>query len=294
MLGAEQILAPWGIQQTAGSACTSPGETSATLRFQAEPGNKSYHLQLLTQIARTHGLRGEFAKAHEVLDDVERQLTDDLKVARIRYLLERGRTLNSGGDPGKARPLFVEAWELAKERGEDFYAVDAAHMIAIVEKKPEDQLEWNRKGLEMAEASRDPRARGWLGALTNNVGMTHLGAGNWDAAREAFEKCEAFHTHRDNKGGERVARWCIAHTERRAGHAEAALKLQQALLKEYEEAGVEEKGFCAEEMGECLLSLGREEEARPWFRQALEKLERIGWVRSDRARIDRLRELAGK
>lgn len=266
----------------------------AILPRAEEPGNTSYRLQLLTQIARTHGLRGDFARAHEILDRVEEDLTEDLKVARIRYLLERGRTLNSGGAPEKARPLFEDAWELATQRGEDVYAVDAVHMIAIVEADPEKQLEWNRKGLELAEQSRDPRARGWQGPLTHNIGMTYLDRGDWDAAREAFEKCVAFHTRRDNKGGARVARWCVAHTERRAGRVEEALDLQKKLLQEYADAGVEEKGFCAEEVGECLLALGREEEARPWFAKALPKLEKIAWVRQDRKRIERLRELAQK
>jgi tetratricopeptide (TPR) repeat protein len=275
-----------------------PAATEETFRAilprAEEPGNRSYHLQLLTQIARTHGLRGDFAKAHEILDEVEKELTEDLKVARIRYLLERGRAFNSGGEPEKARPLFEEAWELATARGEDFHAVDAVHMIAIVEPDAEQQLEWNRKGLELAERSRDPRAGGWQGALTHNIGMTYLDRGDWDAAREAFEKCAAFHVGRDNKGGARVARWCVAHTERRAGHVQEALDLQKALLREYEKAGVEEQGFCAEEIGECLHALGREEEARPWFAKALPKLEKIAWVRKDRKRIERLRELAGK
>jgi tetratricopeptide (TPR) repeat protein len=266
----------------------------AILPRAEEPGNKNYHLQLLTQIARTHGLRGDFARAHEILDDVEKELTEEHDVARVRYLLERGRAFNSGGAPEKARPLFEEAWTLATKCGAEFHAVDAVHMIAIVEPDPDQQLEWNRKGLALAEQSTSPRARGWQGPLTHNMGMTYLERGEWDLAREAFGKCAAFHTRRENKGGARIARWCVAHTERRAGHVEKALELQKALLDDYAKAGVEEQGFCAEEVGECLLALGREEEARPWFAKALPMLEKIAWVRKDAKRIERLRELAGK
>src|ERR1051325_153220 len=67
-------------------------------------GDKSYYAQLLTQIARTYSLRGKFAEAHATLDQVEAMLTDDLKLARVRYFLERGRTFNSSQQAAKALP----------------------------------------------------------------------------------------------------------------------------------------------------------------------------------------------
>ena len=36
---------------------------------------------------------------------------------RLRYLLERGRVLNSSGKPDEARPLFLQAWELGTQPG---------------------------------------------------------------------------------------------------------------------------------------------------------------------------------
>jgi tetratricopeptide (TPR) repeat protein len=106
---------------------------------------------LLTQIARTQGLQRNFEQAHQTLNSVEAQLHDDLPVARIRYLLERGRVYNSSGAKEQARPLFMQALELAQANKEDFYAVDAAHMIAIVE-PPDEQMTWNLKALELAKS----------------------------------------------------------------------------------------------------------------------------------------------
>ena len=63
---------------------------------------------------------------------------------RLRYLLERGRTCNSSGDKAAARPLFVQAWELGRAGGEEDLAIDAAHMVAIVE-GGEKALDWNRR-----------------------------------------------------------------------------------------------------------------------------------------------------
>ncbi|HVJ14690.1 MAG TPA: hypothetical protein VM686_04590, partial [Polyangiaceae bacterium] len=62
-----------------------------------------YRLALRTQIARTLGLQRKFDEAHALLDEVERELSNG-GVARIRYLLERGRVLNSSSRALEARP----------------------------------------------------------------------------------------------------------------------------------------------------------------------------------------------
>src|SRR5437660_90948 len=95
-------------------------------------GDAAYRAELLTQIARTEGLQGRFAAAHQTLDTVAALLTSDRVMARIRYLLERGRVFNSAGAPEPARPLFQAAWGLAQAHGADYHAIDAAHMLGIV------------------------------------------------------------------------------------------------------------------------------------------------------------------
>src|SRR5262245_41296279 len=76
---------------------------------QIPAGTPSY-FELLTQIARAQGLQGDFDAAHQTLDTVERALSGTDGRVHIRYLLERGRTFNSAGQPEKARPLFLAAW----------------------------------------------------------------------------------------------------------------------------------------------------------------------------------------
>jgi hypothetical protein len=67
---------------------------------------------------------------------------------------------------------------------------------------------------------------------------------------------------------------------------------QQALWEATQAAG-DSDGFVQEELGECLLALGREEEARSWFAQAYELLSQDAWLAaSEPARIARLGELA--
>lgn len=253
----------------------------------AQAGDPGYLAELLTQIARTQGLQGKFDEAHATLDRVESMLTDDLTTARIRYLLERGRAFRSARQPERALPLFEQAWELGRAAGEDDYAVDAAHMLGIALPSTEAQLEWNLRALSVAEQS--PKARRWLGSLYNNIGWTYAGAGRFAEALTVFEKAVVFREEQGQPAPLRIARWSVGKMLRLLGRTEEALALQQRLA-----ADIEAGGFVFEELGECLLALGRAPEARPYFARAFEMLSQVKWLaEGEPARLNRMRELAG-
>lgn len=192
----------------------------------------SYRLELLTQIARAQGLQQKFDDAHRTLNDVEKELTNTLTRARVRYALERGRVFNSSKMIDSARPLFLQAWELAVASGEDNYAVDAAHMMAIIE-PPEETLRWNLKALEFAERSSNENARRWIGSLYNNIGWTYYPMGEFEIALEMFQKAWAWHAERVGSPTQiRIARWCVAKTLRALGRVEEALQMQRDLFNE--------------------------------------------------------------
>ncbi|MHC4548414.1 MAG: tetratricopeptide repeat protein [Planctomycetota bacterium] len=274
-----------------------PDETEKRFRAllpQAEAsGSRDYHLQLLTQIARTLGLQAKFDEAHKVLDEVEPRLTEETKTARMRYLLERGRIFNSSKHPDKARPLFVRAWEYGLETKRDFHAVDAAHMLALVE-PPGKKLAWNLKAMELAEKSQDKRAKRWLGALYNNVGWDFHDQKKYQEALEAHEKCrEWYQAHAPKSRGALIAKWSVAKQLRYLDQFDRALELQRALLDDWKEVG-EQDGFVYEELAECLLAQGKEADATPYFKQAYALLEKIPWVKDDYPeRWARLKRLAG-
>jgi tetratricopeptide (TPR) repeat protein len=255
--------------------------------------DRSYHAQLLTQIARAQGLQGRFDAAHKTLDAVEQMLTDDMVVARVRYLLERGRVFNSSNEPENAKSLFLEAWEIARANGEDYYALDAAHMMAIVE-PPEGQLVWADKAMEVAEKTQDERARKWLGPLYNNTGWTYHDLGQYDKALELFEKSLKWREEQQDEEGTRIAKWTIARAYRSLGRVEEALEMQRRLADERQNEGLDPSGYVFEEIAECLLLLGKAEEARPYFNGAYEILSRDEWLVANEAkRLERLRELGG-
>src|SRR5438128_2095323 len=70
------------------------GQFRALLPSAEASGDTSYLAQLLTQIGRAQGLQDRFDEAHATLDRVTTMLTDDMNLARVRYLLERGRVFN--------------------------------------------------------------------------------------------------------------------------------------------------------------------------------------------------------
>jgi tetratricopeptide (TPR) repeat protein len=193
-------------------------------------------LELETQIARTYSLRKRFADAHAALDAVEARLAGAGARPRLRYLLERGRTFNSAGDRAAARPLFVQAWELAQAAGEDYLAIDAAHMVAIVE-GGEQALEWNLMALPLAANARDVEARRWRAALLNNIGHELNQLGRHGEALGYLEQALEAYKERGDKRTIRIARWMVAHTLRLLGRNDEALALQLGLKKEHDAEG---------------------------------------------------------
>ncbi|MCO5297043.1 MAG: tetratricopeptide repeat protein [Fimbriimonadaceae bacterium] len=240
--------------------------------------------ELKTQLARSLGLQRRFDDAHALLDEVV-ELPDPSPRLRVRYLLERGRACNSGGDPEQARPLFVEAWNVATETGQDALAVDAAHMVAIASPTAE-QMGWNEKALALALASPDPNARRWRASLANNMGWTLHDQGRYDEALSKFEEALRARRELGDPRTEAIARWCVARCLRSLGRLEEALAMQVELVDE------DPTGYAHEERAECLLELGRKAEAAPWFAKAAEKLaDTLGDDPAFEERLARLREL---
>ena len=148
--------------------------------------------EVLTQLARVESLRDEFDRCDELLDEAEA-----VGGVTARSLLERGRRERSSGRDGRGRAEFLRALELARESGEDVLAVDAAHMLALVD----DAESWTARGIEIAGASDDPGVRYWLGPLYNNIGWTRFEAGDHAGALEAFELALAARERDDPRPG---------------------------------------------------------------------------------------------
>jgi tetratricopeptide (TPR) repeat protein len=247
--------------------------------------------EVLTQLARVDGLRGEFASGDALLDEAEVVARDD-GVARTRIDLERGRLRRSSGDREAAFPLFEAAFDRALGAGEQFIAADAAHMAALAAADRDGFVAWTRRGIELAEASED--ASYWLGPLLNNLGWEHYEAGECGLALEAFEGAlRARERVPEEEGPVEVARYAVGKALRGLGRAEEAIPLLEAAVAWAERSGGPD-GWFHEELAEAYAAVGRTTEARVQAGRALRLLERDDPAfAKDAVRVGRLRALAG-
>ncbi|MBK8336303.1 MAG: tetratricopeptide repeat protein [Sterolibacteriaceae bacterium] len=203
-------------------------------------------LILQTQIARSYGLRGDFATARQVLADIEPATRSAGAEARVRYALELGRTYASATHPpgsqtpqarAQARAAFQSALDQARQAGLDGLAIDAIHMFAFVDTEPADQLAWGRAALAIAESSAQPAAQRWQASIRNNIGYALHQLTRYDEAMVEFKRALAIRESEDDAGATRVARWMVAWTLRALGRTDEALAIQLRLERENQAAG---------------------------------------------------------
>lgn len=273
-----------------------PAETEAkfreVLKQYETDSDLDYILQLKTQIARTQGLQRKFDEAHATLDEVKVILLDDTPVSEIRYNLERGRVYNSSKQKAEALPYFLKAFALAVASKEDNLAVDAAHMVAIAEVDSEKQMQWNLTALDLAESSKDEKARNWLGSLYNNIGWTYHDTKKFELALDIFKKALALREAKGEAGSIRIAKWCIARTYRSLNNLDEAVKIQKALEHEFSQ-GPQQDGYVFEELGELYLALNQKTESQKYFGLAYDFLSKDEWFKANEAaRLARIQELS--
>jgi tetratricopeptide (TPR) repeat protein len=221
-----------------------------------------------------------------VLLDSVALLDSDLPVVRVRLALERGRLLNSSGDPTAATDHFREAYELAGPAGEEFLEVDAAHMLAIADQDRAD--DWTAKALRTVDRARDPRTQRWAGSLHNNAGWARLDAGDYAGALTEFEAALAAYSVHGTVEQVRVARWAVGRALRSLARFDEALEIQLRLA-----AHGPADGYVEEELTELLLATGEHTRAHEHAAVAVELLGSDGWFAEyESGRLERLRQIA--
>jgi tetratricopeptide (TPR) repeat protein len=223
-----------------------PGQSEQRFRAALATATGDDALVLQTQIARSYGLRGDFAKAREILQGLEPQLPGAGVEARTRHALELGRTFASAAHPPesltpeakqRARAAYQQAYEIARRGELDGLAVDALHMLAFVDTEPADQLRWGQEALAIAEASPQPAARKWEASLRNNIGYALYQLGRYDEALDQFKQAVVLREKGEDVPAQRVAHWMVAWTLRALNRTDEALAIQLRLEREHEAAG---------------------------------------------------------
>ena len=256
---------------------TDPSLSEDRFRAALSEATGDDRLELLTQIARTYSLRRLFAEAHDLLDQVESELSGAGPRPRIRYHLERGRTHHSNAETETARSHFLNAWQPARSSDQEGLAVDAAHMLAIAYSGQAEAANWNQAGIEIARRSNDPKARALIPAMLNNAAWDLFDQGSFAAALPLFEEAYEHWALTGKIPPTRVARWSVARCLRALGRFEQALSIQLELESAHREAGTKDD-FVYEEIAENLSALGQTQKAGPYFAKAYNLLSQDSWL----------------
>ena len=257
-------------------------------RLDVEPGGAS--AELLTQLARVEGLRGDFDAGEKLVDEAE-SLASESEIARARVDLERGRLRRSSGNGEAALPLFESAYATALRAGAYFIAADAAHMAALAASEHEGFVVWTERGVALAEEHEG--ASYWLGPLLNNLGWEHYEAGRYGDALDAFERAlVARERDPGNADGLALARYAVGKALRALGRSEQAIPhLEQAVARA--ESTGRPNGWYHEELAEEYAAVGRAADARAQAQLALPLLLAADpQLAEDAERLTRVRALA--
>ena len=201
--------------------------------------------EVMTQLARVAGLRGDFEIGDAWIDDAER-LAAGSDVALARIDLERGRLRRSSGDREAALPLFESAFAVAVAAGQQFIAADAAHMAALAAPDRDAFVAWTERGVELAEANQG--ARYWIGPLLNNLGWEYFEAGELELALDAFERALAARLDDpDNGSAIALARYAVGKALRALDRTDEAVA-QLELAVEWAEGTGAPDGWYHEEL----------------------------------------------
>lgn len=268
-------------------------ETESRLRAQRDAESSGEgRAEVLTQLARVCGLKGEFDAGDALLDEAV-TIGGASRAVAMRVDLERGRLRRSSGHPVAARPLFESAYALALGEHQHFIAADAAHMVAIVARERADVVTWTQRGIGLAEGNEG--ASYWLGPLLNNLGWEYYEAGELERALDAFERAlRARERDPGNAAAIEIARYAVGKTLRALGRADDAVPLleQAVAWAETEQAP---DGWFHEELAEEYAAAGRTDDARAQARLAIPLLETADpSFAVDAERVARLHALVGE
>jgi tetratricopeptide (TPR) repeat protein len=225
---------------------SKPDVSEQRFRDALKSADADEALLLQTQIARTHGIRKDFARAREILAAIEQPAKAGPPEVQVRYFLELGRTYASTAhaqpqitpaEREMARSLYLQAFEVARKARLDNLAIDALHMMASVDTEPKAQLDWDLKALAYLEGSDQPDAKKWEASLRNNVGYARHLMGEYDEALRQFRLSLAAHERAGRARNVRIAHWMIAWTLRAQGRFDDAIAIQRRLEREWDEAG---------------------------------------------------------
>jgi tetratricopeptide (TPR) repeat protein len=239
--------------------------------------NYSNMSEALAMVARCHLIRGEKEAGRSWLERARGVAREDEPLGWSRYLGVRGRFEWKDEKLDEAKKTFVAMYDYCVEKKLFDRAVDAAHMVAIVAPK-EEQETWALKGIKAAEAG---GFDGWLGPLWNNLGWSYEEQGEYPKMLEALRKAREYHYKGAQELPKLIADWAVAKAYRLNNKLTEARELQTKTLEWAKKLSAEKPedaeraewiGSCKWELGELDAAEGKKESALKLLKEAREIL----------------------
>lgn len=117
----------------------------------------------------------------------------------VMAAITRSQQAALDGERAEARREFAELWDRIGPDGDPLHRVTLAHYMADVQDDPNDELEWDRRALDAADALTDERAkqyhatlavRGFYASLHLNLAQDYHKLGRTEQAREHLALAE--------------------------------------------------------------------------------------------------------
>ncbi len=237
-------------------------------------------IQSLTQLARVQNLQEKSIEAKATLDKARTLFltcpeTPDRIKTEIRLILEEGRHLWLARNPAKAQNSFNQAWTLATEHKENFFAIDAAIMLSLCQPK-KSQNEWLQKALVLAEKASDEQSKLWLSQVYVLNGWHCFDFRRFDEALDNFKKALARPRINGETSDLYMIRWCLGRALRGLNRIAEALEVQTQIKTDLSIMG-RVNGYVFLEIAECLQLLQRTEDAKSFFELAYKDLSMNPW-----------------
>jgi tetratricopeptide (TPR) repeat protein len=227
----------------------------AALKAAIAEFNRPVEVESLAQIARMLLILGRIEDGRKYLDDAAARAESEDIMGWSRYLGVKGRFEWKTDQLSLARFTFAEMFEFCTSNELWSRAIDAANMLAIVSDDTASQVQWSKRGIELAENS---GVESWLGPLWNNLATTYFDQKNYAEALEAFLKARDFHWHYSNETAKLVADYHVGMTYRLLGDNVQARKWLRPVLSWAER--IENHSVIAqalEDLGECDITEGQ-------------------------------------
>jgi tetratricopeptide (TPR) repeat protein len=233
--------------------------------------NRPVEVEALAQIARMLLILGKMDDGRKFLDEAAARANTEDSMGYSRFLGVKGRYEWKSDQLQQARFTFSEMFEYCTSHELWSRGIDAANMMAIVADDPEVQLEWSRRGIDLAEFN---GVESWLGPLWNNLGTTLFDQKNFEDALEAFVKARDYHWRFSGEVAKLVADYHIGMTHRFLRDYETARKWLRPVLAWAER--IDNHNIIAqslEDLGECDIAQGNQARGLDLLERAKDEYE---------------------